>query len=368
MIDRFMINYSPCTLEVDLSKIRNNYKILDEICKTATVSAVVKANSYGLGADKIAPALSLEGCKDFFVTTINEAISLREVVKDGNIFVLNGLFDNDVEQFQEYNLIPVINHLEQLSILKQLALKSQKKQPCILHINTGMNRLAMPMREADHLIDNLSLLEGIDIKYVMSHLASSEEKENPYNKEQLDKFKGYLQYFPKTKASLANSSGVFLGNEYHFDLVRPGFALYGGNPTPNKPNPMKNPVKLTAQIIQLQNLSHNNYIGYNSTFLSNRNSVIATLPFGYADGYSRNLSNKGEVFIDGHSAPVVGRVSMDLVTIDVTDIPANKIFLGAEVEIIGDNCTADKIASMSGTIGYEILTRLGNRYKRVYTE
>lgn len=363
------MRFGHCTLEVDLTKIRANYRIISELCKNSKVSAVVKANSYGLGASYIAPALEMENCQNFFVTTIDEAIALRKVLikKDSNIFVFNGVFYNDVEEFNDNNLIPVINNLQQLEIWREYARSRVKLLPYALHLNTGMNRLGMSEKDLNHIIDNRELLSGIKLLYVISHLSASEIKESLYNSQQLLKFENYLSFFPKIKASLANSSCVFLGKEYHFDLIRPGAALYGINPSgDSSKNPMHNPVRLTAPIIQLQELSAEDYIGYNMTFKTNRKSLIATLPLGYADGYFRSLSNNGEVFIDSYKAPVIGRVSMDLITIDVTDLPPDRVFLGKEVEIIGNNCTPDKIASIINTIGYEILTNIGNRYKKIY--
>jgi alanine racemase len=357
-----------CVLEIDLAKIRFNYSFLSNICKKSEVAAVVKANSYGLGANVIAPTLQDVGCKIFFVASIEEGIGLREVLgKSASIFVFNGVFYNDTEALQHYGLIPVLNNLKQVEIWQECALSSGNKLECLIHIDTGMNRLGMSAKEIQTILTNPGLLSGLEIKYIVSHLSASEIADNPHNDKQLRLFKHYLNAFPKGKASLANSSSIFLGPQYHFDLTRPGAALYGISPLAyGKENPMQNPVRLVAPIIQLQELSPENYIGYNMTFETKRTSMIATLPLGYADGYPRSLSNKGEVYIGKYRAPIVGRISMDLITIDVTDLPPEEIFLGQEVEIIGNNCTPDKIANIIGTIGYEILTMLGNRYKKVY--
>jgi alanine racemase len=357
-----------CTLEINLAKIRANYCIISEICKNSEVAAVVKANCYGLGADFIAPALQKENCQIFFVATIDEGISLRKILgKKANILVFNGVFNDDVEEFGHNNLIPILNCLWQVEIWRNFATRKKEILPCAIHIDTGMNRFGMREFEIQLLIDQPSLLEGLDIYYIISHLAMSEAADIPYNMEQLIKFKNYLNFFPKIKASLSNSAGVFLGKEYHFDLIRPGGSLYGLNPLGNRfDNLMHNPVRLTAPIIQLHKVPSGSYIGYNMTYKTTRDSMIATLPLGYADGYSRALSNCGQVFIDSQPAPVVGVVSMDLITIDVTDLSPDKIFLGQEVEIIGNNCTPDKIANIIDTIGYEIITMQGNRHKKIY--
>lgn len=363
------MNFAHCTLEIDLSKIRQNYRILADICQNSQIGSVVKANSYGLGADIIASELQKqENCQIFFVSSIDEGINLRKVINNqANIFVLNGVYNNDAKEFIEHKLAPVLNSLEQIEIWQKLAISKKQNLPCMLHIDTGMNRLGIGSTEIEHVINKQNLLQDLDIQYIVSHLSVSEELDNPYNLEQLTTFKHYLQYFKSIKASLANSSSIFLGPEYHFDLVRPGAALYGLNPISGL-NPMHNPIKLTAPIIQLQELVEGRHISYGKTFMTNRCSLIATLPLGYADGYSRAFSNRGEVFIDDHCAPVVGRVSMDLITVDVTDVPRHKIFLGKQVEIIGNHCTIDRLANIIGTISYEILTKLGPRYKRVYVK
>jgi alanine racemase len=362
------MNEAKCILEIDLAKICSNYLTLSDLCKKAEVAAVVKANSYGLGADIIAPILQSKGCKSFFVSSIEEGITMRKALGiEANIFVLNGIFYNDIKEFLHYQLTPVLNNLKQVEIWQDCALSSNNKLDCLIHINTGMNRLGMPDKEVQSILANPDLLSGLEVQYIVSHLSAAEKADNPYNHEQLQMFRHYLNAFPKTKASLANSSGIFLGSQYHFDLTRPGAALYGINPLiDGAENPMQNPVRLVAPIIQLQELPAKNYIGYNMTFKTERDSIIATLPLGYADGYPRSLSSKGEVCIGKYRAPVVGRVSMDLITIDVTDLPPEEIFLGQEVEIFGNYCTPDQIANIIGTIGYEILTMLGNRYKKVY--
>jgi alanine racemase len=362
------MRHSQCILEVDLSKICANYKILSNIANNTEVASVVKANSYGLGADKISKALEKEGCANFFVASINEAINLRKYVNStSNIFVLNGVFYNDVAEFAEHNLVPVLNHLQQVELWVDYTKKLAKKLPCALHLDTGMSRLGMSDSEITILVNKPEILENLRLEYIISHLSSAEEQNNPYNIEQLKRFKRYLQYFPGTKASLSNSSGILLGADYHFNLVRPGAGIYGINPNPAESNIMNNVVKLTAPIIQLQILPINSHVGYNMSFTTNRDTIAATLPIGYADGYSRIFSNRGVVFIAGHIAPIIGRISMDLITIDVTDIPAQEIFLGQMVEIINDYCTINKIASIIGTSGYEILALLhGPRFKRIY--
>lgn len=362
---------SKCTLTIDLGIIRDNYRALQKICTLTEVGAAVKANSYGLGAEQISPILANLGCKYFFVATTDEGVTLREKFnkenlnhKNLNICVLNGYFTADQEEFIKYDLIPVLNSFQQSELWRNLGYQLNRKLPCFLHIDTGMNRFGIPEEEINHLIRSTQELE---VLCIMSHLSSSEEPDNEINKEQLLKFKQLASLFPDTKKSLVNSSGIFLGPEYHFDLARPGVAIYGVNPTPYLSESLiKNPITLKAPIIQIKSLDKGQHVGYNRTYELEENHLIATLPLGYADGYPRSLSNKGIVFINDKPAPVIGRVSMDLITVDVTKIPPEDLFLGQTVEIIGKNMSLDKIANLAGTNGYEILTMLGNRYHKIY--
>lgn len=354
-----------CILEIDLSKICANYRLLRRQCKNSIVSAAVKANAYGLGADKVSLALQQEGCKDFFVANVEEGKDLRDSGIKGNIFCLNGVCEDYLELILKHNLVPVLNSIEQINFYRNFAVKVGKKLPCLLHFNTGMNRLGMPKYEIEHLSNNKNLLEGVEVKYIISHLSASEETNNPYNQKQLNEFKAHSRLFPGIPLSLANSCGVFLGSEYFFNLVRPGAALYGIWPV----GYMKNPVKLSAPIIQLQNLQIGERVGYNMTFTTTKPSVIATLPIGYADGYPRSLSNIGKVYIGDTPASIVGIVAMDLVTVDVTEFHPSKVSVGQYVEIIGEHYTPSQIGAICGTNGYEILTRLNTskRFEVRYT-
>jgi alanine racemase len=362
------MKFIKCKLEIDVEKIVSNYQTLRKVCGRRDVGAAVKANGYGLGAEIITKSLLKTGCNNFFVAHLEEGYNLRSKIKeiDYNILVLNGpLSISELDIFHRYNLTPILNNLWQVELWHDFTIHTQQKLPCVIHINTGMHRLGMNDEELQ-LIVTKGLFSNLNISYVMSHLSAAEIKDEPYTHEQLKLFTKYSEYFPGIKRSLANSSGIFLGPDYHFELSRPGAALYGINPLANMPNPMEKPVRLLAPIIHIQHLKPGSAIGYNMTFVTDNNSVIATLPLGYADGYLRSLSNKGVVYIDGIESKVVGRISMDLITIDVTHVPANKIFIGKEVEIIGENCTPDKLAGISNTIGYEILTNLGQRYERIY--
>jgi alanine racemase len=363
------MNRSKCTLQINQHIIKENYKALCNI-SSAEVGAALKANAYGLGVQHIAPILKHAGCKHFFASSCDEGIELRKILgSKANIYILLGVFKSELEAFLEYGLIPVLNHLSQIEIWQGYAAKLNRKMPCVLHIDTGMHRLGMPLYEVESLDVNTDMYK-LDILYIISHLASAEDIKNPSNLEQLSKFTQYTTKFSGIKRSLANSSGIFLGADYQFDLVRPGAAIYGINPTPFlEQSKIKNPVKLVAPIIQVHHLPPGSSIGYNGIYTNKdtKSCPIATIAIGYADGFARVFSNKGEVYINGFKAPVIGRVSMDLITIDVSNVPVKEVYLGASVEVIGDNCTPDKLAKLSGTNSYEILTMLGDRYEKIYT-
>jgi alanine racemase len=351
---------NPCLLTIDLQAIRANYNYLKSL-SSADVGAAVKANAYGLGSREVVGTLYAEGCSEFFVAHLEEAIELRSSFAEPNIYVLGGLFEGEEREFLHYNIIPVLSTGHQAELWQKYAQKLNKKLPCIVHADSGMHRFGMTEAE----LQMTSTCAELDVLYLMSHLACADQADHEHNQYQLAKFKSHHHIFPKAKYSFANSSGVFLGSEFHFDLLRPGMALYGLNPTPGKPNPMKNPVILTSQIMQIRQMADDGFVGYGAAHKAHRNSKIATIPIGYADGFLRNLSHHGFVYIEGKRVPIIGRVSMDLVTLDVSDLDCK---VGDRVEIIGANSHPDDIAKRAGTIGHEILTSLGSRYTRIYLD
>ena len=361
---------SKATLNINLQNIRHNYEELKKACPNSDVGASVKADAYGLGAREIAPVLKDLGCQHFFVANCEEGVALRHIFgRDVNIYVFHGVFHNEIEAFIEYGLIPVLNHLAQVEIWQNYANHLGRKLPCFIHLDTGMHRIGMQEPEIKSL-DIETHAENLDILCVISHLTSAEDIDSNRNKIQLEKFNQLSKKFEGSAKSLANSSGIFLGSDYHFDLTRPGAAIYGLDPTPYMKNSVIKPVvSLLAPIMQLSNLQPGDSVGYNGTYTntSKKSCSIATIPVGYADGFLRNFSNKGCVMIEGHEAPIIGRVSMDLTVIDVSKIPDNLISLGQNVEILGAHLTADKIAKVGATNGYEILTSLGLRHERIYS-
>ncbi len=359
-----MIN-SKCDLTINLNIIAQNYLLLKKLCPQSQVSAVVKANCYGLGIKDIAPILYNHDCRHFFVANYEEGIDLRNIIgNDANIYILNGFFQSEANILIAHNLIPVIFNLEQAMIWQQHSIILNKKLKCIIHVNTGLNRLDMSSIDFNKFI-KIGFKE-LDILYIMSHLASSEEADNISNKIQLDKFLQLTNVIPYFKKTIANSGGILLGKEYHLDLVRPGAALYGINI--HLSYNFQNPIELKAPIIQLNELKIGESVGYNWTFTNtnNKSCQIATISIGYADGLPRDLSNVGTTYINGFKAPIVGLISMDSTIIDVSNVPKEHLFFEQKVEIIGKNNKLCHIACDAHTSEYEVLTRLGARLNRIY--
>jgi alanine racemase len=358
------VDRAGAVLEIDLDAIVANWRLLRDRVAPAVCAAVVKADAYGLGAGRVAPALAAEGCKIFFVAHLEEGVALRPLLATAEIAVLNGLMPRTGAVFREHGLIPVLNDPGQIAQWREIPVA--KAPPAILHLDTGMARLGLTSREAARLGGEPTLLSGLRLRAIMSHLACADERGNPLNETQRTLFEAVRAPFAKVPASLAASSGIFLGPAYHLDLVRPGVALYGVNPTPDALNPMAQVLRLKAKILQVRDVDRDTTVGYGATHRTDRPGRIATVAAGYADGMLRALSNRGAAVIGGQKIPYVGRVSMDLITLDVTGIDPALARPGAFVELIGPAQDVDAVAAAAGTIGYEILTSLGPRYHRVY--
>jgi alanine racemase len=351
-------------LTIDLAAIQDNYRRLRaRLASGARLAAVVKADAYGLGAAKVAPALLAAGCRDFFVATLDEGLSLKPLLGQARLFVLNGPMPGSERCFAERGLIPVLNQLDQIARWAQVARTTNA--PAALHIDTGMCRLGLAAEDLDWLGEEPAGLDGVAIALVVSHLAAAEARDSPQNRDQLERFRAALARLPRPAAnaprSLANSSGLFLGPDYHLDLVRAGAALYGVNPLSGAPNPMSECLRLRAKILQVRHVDSPMSVGYGATHRVTRKGRIATIAVGYADGMPRALSNRADAMIGGKSVPLVGRVSMDLITLDVTDLDPNEAAPGAVVDLIGGGIALDRVATNAGTIGYEILTGLAER-------
>ncbi|MCW9039716.1 MAG: alanine racemase [Rhodospirillales bacterium] len=357
---------SCAVLTIDLDAVATNYAHLSSAAGGAEVCAVVKADAYGLGMARVAPVLARAGCKRFFVALIDEGIALRTLLADAEIHVLNGLLPGTEADFDEHRLIPVLNSREQVHDWARHCERLGQRLPADLHIDSGMNRLGMGAAETQALINDQDDLGRMHVEFMVSHLACAEERESAMNSEQLDRFNTARARLPAAAACFANSSGIFLGPAYCFDAVRPGCAIYGVNPTPDTPNQMSQVVHLQGKIVQTHDVDSPMSVGYGATHRIEKKRKIATVAVGYADGYLRSLSNRGTAYVGDVRAPILGRVSMDLITIDVSDAPERLIRPGHFVDLIGPHNPVDVVAENAGTIGYEILTGLGARYHRDY--
>jgi alanine racemase len=357
-------------LTVDLDAIIANWRRLEKTAVPAECSAVIKADAYGCGAEQVARALNKAGCKTFFVATIAEARIARAAVPEAAIYVLGGYFQNTGEHYAKLDCRPVIGDLNELAEWDVFCRRTGWSGGAAVHIDTGMNRLGLTLSEAQAIIPRINAGDH-GITLVMSHLASAEQLNNPVNAKQLAAFRGIASEFSGVPASLANSSGIYLGPHFQFDLVRPGAALYGVNPTPEADNPMQPVVDLKARIVQTRNVERGETVGYGGTWTARRPTKLAIIATGYADGYFRAASSSdgtrgAEIIVAGKRCPVAGRVSMDLIAIDITDLPPNAVRRGHMATLLGDGITVDELGHHFGTIGYEVLTSLGRRYARVY--
>jgi alanine racemase len=357
-------------LTVDLDAIVANWRKLEKTAVPAECAAVIKADAYGCGVDPVARALAAAGCKTFFVATLDEATAVRAALPSTTIYVLDGFFQNCGEAYAKIGARPVIGDLNELAEWDVFCRRTGWAGGAAIHIDTGMNRLGLTIAEAQGIVPRINAGDH-GITLVMSHLACAESLNHPLNAKQVASFREIASLFSGVPASLSNSSGVFLGAQFQFDMVRPGAALYGVNPTPEADNPMQPVVELKARIVQIRNVERGESVGYGGTWTTRRPTRLAIVSAGYADGYFRSGgSNDGtrgaEVMIAGKRCPVVGRISMDLTAIDVTDLDKNAVRRGHMVTLIGEGITVDELAHHFGTIGYEVLTSLGRRYARVY--
>ncbi len=355
-------------LEVDLAAIVANWRSLCALHPAGPVAGVVKANAYGLGAQAVAPALAAAGCRHFFVATAAEATALRPLLPGALLAVLNGLMPGTEDAFLAHDLVPVLGSLAELDAWTAAAGRAGRRLPAMLHVDTGMARLGLAPAELEALARAPSRLDGIDLRYVLSHLVASEAPGEAINAAQARRFAAACAVLPPAPRSLANSSGILLGADFGSDLARPGAALYGINPTPGptpgRPNPMRPVARLTARVLAVRDLPAGGTVGYNATWTAARPSRIATAAIGYADGWHRAQSNRGAAVFDGRPLALVGRVSMDLTTFDATDHPG--VVPGAWLDLIGPARTVDAVAEAAGTNGYEVLTSLGPRIRRRY--
>jgi alanine racemase len=359
-------NRAGAILEIDLAGIVANWRLLADRVRPAGCAAVVKADGYGLGAAPVAAALAAAGCRLFFVATIDEGIALRRTFSEPlEIAVLNGLLPAAADEFIEHRLIPVLNDPAQIADWGAVADHRASKLPAMLHLDTGMARLGLTMREFERLSEDV-LCGPIKWRAFISHLACADEPAHPLNEIQRARFAFARKRLSHVPASLAASSGTFLGPRFHFDFVRPGAALFGVNPQPGRPNPMRQIVRLKGRILQIREVDRDETVGYGATHVMPISGRLATVPVGYADGWLRSLSHRGSGAIGGQRVPLLGRISMDLAVFDVSNVDPALARLGGFIELLDDCYGVDATAADAGTIGYEILTSLSRRYHRVY--
>lgn len=353
-------------LTVDLATIAANWRLLAQRVAPAECAAVVKADAYGCGLEPVTKTLTDAGCRTFFVALLSEARRVRLLAPESVIYVLNGVVPGSAPAFAEIDARPVIGSMPELEEWEAFVTASGWRGGAALHVDTGMNRLGLPMQDAAHVAQRVSSRQH-SFDLLISHFACSEQFGHRLNRQQMDRFAEIQALFPDVPCSLANSSGIFLSRDAHRDMVRPGIALYGGNPTPGQKNPMHPVVQVRARILQIREVLTGASVGYGATWTAQRPTRVAIIAAGYADGYLRAADLRGrEVIVAGRRCPLVGRVSMDLLAVDVTEVPEGEIRRGDFATLIGDGLEVDEVATQAGTISYKVLTSLGRRYARRY--
>ena len=356
-------------LTVRLGALAANYREVLRRAGPAAVAPVVKANAYGMGLAPVAHALAAAGADSLFVARVEEGIAVRELLPQARVFVLDGVAHGTASALLAHRLIPVLNSLEEVAEWSALARREHRELDAALHIDTGMNRSGFSHTELSQLVARLrQTLAGINLVLIMSHLARADEPDRDMNWVQLARFRAALALLPPAHASLAASAGIELGRDYRFDLVRPGLAIYGGNPLPPRPNPYRTVAILTGRVLQVRHIDVGETVGYAASFTAARASVLVTVAAGYADGLIRAMAAKGRAAIAGIYVPFAGRISMDLLALDATDVPAAALMRGAEVEFLGDTVTLEEVAEAAGTITHEVLASMGPRAHRVYVD
>lgn len=364
-------------LAIDLSALAENYRLLVRQAAPAKVAGVIKADAYGLGIEPVARALWRAGCRTFFVALPEEGIALRAVLRDAEIFVLNGLFGPEAAPaYAAHRLMPVLGSQSDLSCWEAFGWDGDRPRPCAIHVDTGMNRLGLTADEAFAFAEENALTGALSPRLLMSHMACADDPRHPLNRQQLESFQAVKRAFAEIDSSLSNSAATFLGPSFAFDMVRPGIALYGGAPVNGGENPMLPVVTAEARIVQVRHARAGETVSYGAHAKLDRDIVIAIASAGYADGYHRAGSHAGVPlrgvvkegaygFTHGRRVPVLGRITMDLTMFDVTEL-GTAVAPGDWIELFGTNIAVDDAAAAAGTISYELLTSLGRRYHRTY--
>ena len=353
-------------LTIDLSAIFDNYRALAVKVMPTECAAVVKGDAYGCGIDQVTATLSRAGCKTFFVAHLDEARRVRAIAPEAAIYVLNGFATGSGPGFVEAYARPVINSSVELAEWDLFVANSGWRGGVGLHVDTGMNRLGLSIDETAAVAMRMQS-ENHGLTLLMSHFACADQAGHPLNDQQIRQFREIRTLFRGIPGSLANSSGIFLDQSAYCDMVRPGAALYGVNPTPGQPNPMKPVIELQGRVLQIRSVPRSAVVGYGASWTAKRASRIAVVAAGYADGILRAAdATERDVLVGGKRCRIVGRISMDLLTVDVTDLPDNAVRRGGLVTLIGGELGVDAVAAQAGTIGYEVLSSLGRRYHRIW--
>lgn len=351
-------------ITIDLDALEANYRRCLERLRPASCAAVVKADAYGLGIRSIAPALSRAGCRQFFTATHTEGVVLRAVLPEAEIFVFEGATPRSIRVLNDYALVPVLITPEQGVAWSERARALGRPLPAILNIDTGMTRLGFGRRELDLLLQRPEDLEWLDIRYVMTHFACADEPGDGMLLQQLKRFNELRRALPPAPISIGNSAGALLGAESSGDMARLGIALFGGNPYLDRAPALEQVLSVQSRILQLREIDEETPVGYGATYTAPPGTRIATVGTGYADGYPWSLGNRGIASVGGHRVPVIGRVSMDLITLDVSGLPDQLVQPGCLVDLIGPDVSLEELAARAGTVNYEILTRLSQRATR----
>jgi alanine racemase len=354
---------APATLHIDLEALAANYAALVRVAGGSTVAGVVKANAYGLGVGPVAACLVAAGCRDFFVSSLSEGIELRSLQPAARIFVLEGATGATALCLRQ-RLVPVLNTVAEVEAWRRFG----EGAPAALQIDTGMARAGLDADDVERLATMPGLGAALRLELVLTHLACADEPEHPLNRVQVERFATLRRHWPTVPVSIGNSAGTLLGPAYRGDLVRPGIALYGGRPFVRGLNPMREVVRLTARVLQLRDVPAGSTAGYGASWQARADARIATVGAGYADGYPRTLGNRGVAAIAGHRIPVVGRISMDLTTLDVTALPTGLLRVGDEVDLFGGGIPLEEAAELAGTVNYELIARLSTRVDRRYSD
>jgi len=359
-------------LTIDLGAIHANYRALAGRVLPGDCAAVVKGDAYGCGIDQVSAALARAGCRTFFTANLDEARRVRAQTREAVIYVLNGFSSASSQGFVDTAARPVISSSVELAEWDNFIATSKWTGGAALHVDTGMNRLGLTIEEAAAVASRIQLADH-GVALLMSHLACADQPNHPLNDRQIRQFREIRSLFRGIPSSLANSSGIFLDSSTYCDMVRPGVALYGGNPTPGRSNPMKPVIELQSRILQVRHVEKGATVGYGATWTAKRDSRIAVIAAGYADGILRaasttdgNATAPREVIVAGKRCRIAGRISMDLMAVDVTDLPVSAVRRDLMATLIGDGLTLDEVATQAGTISYEVLTSLGRRFHRVW--